>query len=87
MLPARVFFVGQFGNSGEHGAGHLHQGGASLVLGRLEISSTAETSATILVMLFFRLNSALPTDSRQRHMQGPRSPHYDYCLFVQLYIT
>ena len=43
MLPARVFFVGQFGNSGEHGAGHLHQGGASLVLGRLEISSTAET--------------------------------------------
>ena len=43
MLPARVIFVGQFGNSGEHGARHLHQGGASLVLGRLEISSTAET--------------------------------------------
>ena len=34
---------------------------------------------TILVALNFKLSSAHPTNPDQRHMQGPRSPHSDFC--------
>jgi hypothetical protein len=39
-----------------------------------------------LVQTQFRSSDQFPSND-QRHLEGPRSPHYDYCLFVQLYIT
>ena len=49
---------------------------------------TMTSIGTILVVLIFKFNSTPPTNSQQRHMQGPRSLHhdYDYC-YLQLYIT